>query len=586
MTAQALIRFTQGATVGAPGEALLGDVGEGVTVTNSDNTDVQSWRLELLYVEDGSLLGAPTPGAPVVLAEAASGTTPSHSFLPDVISSYRLRLTVWELPNFEGDFDYDIRNFSVGLGEGMYLPPYQKKPDPHPDKPDELNFGGQPFGWSPLMNDVVASTRVSRGLGAVLGVDGSTGGHDVEVTAGDAIRFTSSNTPTGDVQLTSYAPFDTDAGLRIFAQHAFTGVDLRVYPHPGGWGGVVKNVAAGGSQEAFYLLGKTTGEVAARFGYNQSTNLATLEGWGDSSLRISGLVPPTLFTDVPRWGDVSTRFVVQLSELPNLDGGGPNDYELHAGVYGSRALTGLTVQLIADKSGSVLLPELGSGAEGMTVEVLIHGGRTVTVHHGANGEIDGATSPGFVSVAGDWVGGSDKTAVATFICVEGGSTTRWVTGSSRHRSAIQGWQIAGGTITSTHVSGLQGHRFENTASGAGSVGLRVAPEAHFTVTGLAHGAEQTYSVILSDDGEYDFAISCVVIADGTRHRAKAVVSGTRSGGTLTLDGATFAELPGSSDVQISAFTDAGDLQVRVSNFSGDTASGRGHVGWVRQEVVS
>jgi hypothetical protein len=152
MAATALIKFLQGAVIGADGQALSGVTGSIVTVNNADNTDVHEWTIELLYAEPGSTLTTP-PGTPVVLGTAVTNT-PSATFNPDKPGSYRIRLTVEDIL---GNPDVDIRNFVVPLpGRGIVLPPYQKLPDPLPllgsgepgEKPDELNIGGQLFGWA------------------------------------------------------------------------------------------------------------------------------------------------------------------------------------------------------------------------------------------------------------------------------------------------------------------------------------------------------------------------------------------------------------------------------------------------------
>jgi len=122
-----------------------------ITVTNGDNTDVASWKIELLYNPPGSALGA-VPGTPVILAQATS-PTPSANFTMDAPDGcYRIRMTVWSsggVPNI------DIRNVGVPNERGIVTPPYQKLPDPLPilgsgltgAKADELNFSGQLYGW-------------------------------------------------------------------------------------------------------------------------------------------------------------------------------------------------------------------------------------------------------------------------------------------------------------------------------------------------------------------------------------------------------------------------------------------------------
>lgn len=159
MAAVALIKFDQADGVSTPaGEAhpailyFAPDLAKNViTITNDDNTDVASWKIELLYQPPDSALGA-VPGTPVVLAQATSNT-PSAQFTMDAPDGcYRVVLYVWD---GNGVMDTDIRNVGVPNGRGIIIPPYQKLPDPLPlpatglsgNKPDELNFNGQLYGW-------------------------------------------------------------------------------------------------------------------------------------------------------------------------------------------------------------------------------------------------------------------------------------------------------------------------------------------------------------------------------------------------------------------------------------------------------
>ena len=147
---QALLKFVQGALVGNDGEALVVDQGLAVTVTNSDNAGVLSWRIELLYAPPDSVHHF---SGPILLAEG-SGGAPSVLFTPDVVGSYRFRLTVYSAAAFRGLVDVDIRNVAVVTPNHhflVYAP--QLSPPALPltgagAKPNEFNFGGQPFGWA------------------------------------------------------------------------------------------------------------------------------------------------------------------------------------------------------------------------------------------------------------------------------------------------------------------------------------------------------------------------------------------------------------------------------------------------------
>lgn len=149
MAAVALIRFTQGLTVGAPGVALAGVAGVPVNVQNDSPTDIQSWKIDLVYVP---------PGSAVVMGTLATGNsnTPFASFTPDAVpGSYRLLLTVYTGAGQSGSSNKDIRVFGVPDSNGFIYPPYQQLPPKLPvlgsgdtgEKPDELNFGNQAYGW-------------------------------------------------------------------------------------------------------------------------------------------------------------------------------------------------------------------------------------------------------------------------------------------------------------------------------------------------------------------------------------------------------------------------------------------------------
>jgi len=113
-----------------------------VTLSNGDNTDVVLWTYSLIYVPPGSAIPLSTSGATA---------SPTWSFAqPDVPGCYRVRLVVQD---GSGNTDTDIRNFIVPCTYGTIIPPYQGIPTPLPltgtgSKPDELNIGGQSFGWS------------------------------------------------------------------------------------------------------------------------------------------------------------------------------------------------------------------------------------------------------------------------------------------------------------------------------------------------------------------------------------------------------------------------------------------------------
>lgn len=166
MPASALLKFTQGVTVGGDGRALVGVLSTSVALSNVSNTSVASWQIEIAYADPTSSLAA----SPTIYAFNENSSTPAANFVPDVRRSYRWVLKVWSVPNRVGDPDsIDIRVFSVRELNGLIIPPAQIWPLPLPDprtgdptaKPLEMNFDGQLHGWhgtgvDGLLSDVLA----------------------------------------------------------------------------------------------------------------------------------------------------------------------------------------------------------------------------------------------------------------------------------------------------------------------------------------------------------------------------------------------------------------------------------------------
>ena len=153
----ALIKFRQGTTIGADGEALVVEAtATAVFIENYNSVDIQSYLIELLYVPPACTTYTVVPGTPVILAQA-NGTTPSASLdvsEESVYGCFRVRMTVWPQANQGGVPDVDIRNVAILTpNEKFVLFAPQLDPLPLPSsgsgaKPNEFNFGGQPFGWA------------------------------------------------------------------------------------------------------------------------------------------------------------------------------------------------------------------------------------------------------------------------------------------------------------------------------------------------------------------------------------------------------------------------------------------------------
>jgi hypothetical protein len=173
MAAVALIKFTQGLSVGAPGVAQAGVPAVQVDVENDNPTDIASWKIDLVYVP---------PGSAVPMGTLAMGNTnmPFANFLPDLVpGSYRLVLTVYTDINQTGQADTDIRCFVVPDLNGIVFPPYQELPKKLPvvgsgipgEKPDELNLNSQPYGWDGVGTDGLLldfMRRMSAALGSAV----------------------------------------------------------------------------------------------------------------------------------------------------------------------------------------------------------------------------------------------------------------------------------------------------------------------------------------------------------------------------------------------------------------------------------
>jgi hypothetical protein len=106
--------------------------------------------------------------------------------MPDTVPGcYRLQLFVYEGPSYSGSWNEDIRNFAVPEPlYGMIFPPYQMVPPklPLPDtglpnaKPDELNIGGQPFGWDGDGTDGLVLDFMRKVVSGIIGGGGGGAG--------------------------------------------------------------------------------------------------------------------------------------------------------------------------------------------------------------------------------------------------------------------------------------------------------------------------------------------------------------------------------------------------------------------------
>ena len=224
MAATALLRFTQGLTVGANGQALKGVIGTAVMVLNSDNTDVASWQIDLVYVDPASALVPATP-----YAFNDNGSVATATFTPDVRGSYRLVLKVWALPGRVGDpTDTDIRVFAVPEINGFVVPPAQLWPRPLPPldsgnpgaKASEFNFGGQIYGWAGNgLNDGLLNELIRR----VDHLSNNCRQESLPVTVGGQTTFTLSVATTSNTTVQMYL---NSAKMQYGVDYSVIGVNV------------------------------------------------------------------------------------------------------------------------------------------------------------------------------------------------------------------------------------------------------------------------------------------------------------------------------------------------------------------------
>lgn len=157
MTVAASVQFTQGATVGGAGFALVGVTGTSVTVANGNNTNVVRWVFTLLDVP---------PGSAIIPGLISDGPSSTASFLPDVAGCYRMQVDVYGILNLT--HSVDVRAFIVRSTRGWIYPAFR-------DIASELNFvdsshpSGNARGWTTALEQIlkdlenVATTVVPAG---------------------------------------------------------------------------------------------------------------------------------------------------------------------------------------------------------------------------------------------------------------------------------------------------------------------------------------------------------------------------------------------------------------------------------------
>lgn len=208
----ALIHFTQGANVGAPGEALYGVVGQPTVVGNSDDTDVARWRYTVIDAPPSSAL---TPGV------VQDGTNPTWTWVPDTTDMVEIRLDVFNAGGTQTATDF--RCFGVKRASGRIIPAFTAVAN-------ALNFLGQLRGWASIMEPWL------QFLDTLTGGGGGGSGNDTTVvfTVNHATTSSTTTVPGGGAvfkggKVRVVTPFD--AGTVALGQ---SGTPNSILPPTGG----------------------------------------------------------------------------------------------------------------------------------------------------------------------------------------------------------------------------------------------------------------------------------------------------------------------------------------------------------------
>jgi hypothetical protein len=175
----------------------------------------------------------------------------------------------------------------------------------------------------------------------------------------------------------------------------------------------------------------------------------------------------------------------------------------------------------------------------------------------------------------------------TDACVDAGtlSTSKLVSQSDQTVLA----NTSGGSASPSAVA-AQTLRFVNATSGAGSIGLKVAPEAYAAVTSLATADNVNADLDPSENGFFTFTVSVLVKRlTGLEYRkVAAVISARRVAGTMTIEGTQSNLEIGATTtgITITLTATSGSLRVNVANATGETVNGRIHVGWIREDLIT
>lgn len=151
--------------------------------------------------------------------------------------------------------------------------------------------------------------------------------------------------------------------------------------------------------------------------------------------------------------------------------------------------------------------------------------------------------------------------------------------------------VVANTTTSSAApvaSAPQGLIFTDSTSGAGNIRAKVAPQGYGAVTSLSTASNTNVDITLSENGTYQFSVVVRVkmATAGTRLTKAAVICGNRVSGTLTIEGTQLdVEIGDGTGIAITLSATSGNLRVNVANTTGETVSGRVHVGWFVEDLL-
>lgn len=151
--------------------------------------------------------------------------------------------------------------------------------------------------------------------------------------------------------------------------------------------------------------------------------------------------------------------------------------------------------------------------------------------------------------------------------------------------------IANGTTSSAApvATAPQALWFVDATSGAGNIRGQVAPQGYGAVTSLATAGNVNVDITLTENGTYQFSVvlRARMATAGTRLTKAVAVCANRVSGTLTLEGTALPVAIGDgTGITLTVSATSGNLRVNVANSTGETISGRVHVGWFIEDLLS